>query len=155
SVVADAAWNPSLLLLIGVDGKPHATPAVSPCSCSQFQNLPQYDQGTLARIFSISDAVKARNVCVRILPSISAPSNTLAAVSSSGASKTQTWSYCPSVQYICLMLTPIDSTLEAQSATRWVVSFAAWIPLSVNCTKLMYVAILLFLSYSPSSFRSD
>src|SRR5204862_105420 len=67
-------------------------------------------------------------------------------VESSGASKTQTWSYWPSVQYICLMPTPIDSTLEAQSATRWVVSFAAWIPLSVNCTKLMYVAILLFLS---------
>src|SRR4029077_5967443 len=117
----------------------------SPYSGSKFQNLPRRDQGIFARIFSISDAVKARNVCVRMLPSISAASNTLAAVSSSGASNTQTWSYWPSVQYICLMLTPIDSTLEAQSATRRVVSFAAWIPLSVNCTKLMYVAILLFL----------
>src|SRR4026209_3019369 len=96
------------------------------------KKLTSADQGTVARIFSISEAVKARNVCERMLPSISAASNTLAAVSSSGASKTQTWSYWPSVQYICLMLTPIDSTLEAQSATRWVVSFAAWIPLSVN-----------------------
>ena len=50
-------------------------------------------QGTLARIFSISEAVKARMVCVRMLPSMSAASNTLAAVSSSGASKMHTWSY--------------------------------------------------------------
>jgi len=47
-------------------------------------------QGTFARIFSISEAVKARIVCVRMLPSMSAASNTLAAVSSSGASKMQT-----------------------------------------------------------------
>src|SRR5438067_11435024 len=39
----------------------------------------------LARIFSISSLVKARSVCVRMLPSMSADSNTLAAVSSSGA----------------------------------------------------------------------
>src|SRR5215217_7535374 len=39
------------------------------------------DQGTLARIFSISSTVKARSVCVRIFPRISAASNTLAAVS--------------------------------------------------------------------------
>jgi hypothetical protein len=50
-------------------------------------------QGTLARIFSISEAVKARIVCVRMLPSMSAANNTLAAVSSSGASKMHTWSY--------------------------------------------------------------
>ena len=31
-----------------------------------------------------------------------------------------------------LMFTPVDCTLAVQSATRWVVSFAAWIPLSVN-----------------------
>src|SRR5215468_10796119 len=46
----------------------------------------------LAKIFAISEAVKARNVCVRMLPSRSAASKTLAAVSSSGASKTHTWS---------------------------------------------------------------
>jgi uncharacterized protein (TIGR03067 family) len=49
-------------------------------------------QGTFARIFSISEDVKARMVCVRMLPRMSAASNTPAAVSSSGASKTQTWS---------------------------------------------------------------
>jgi hypothetical protein len=51
---------------------------------STLENQPQTDQGTLARIFSISEAVKARNVCVRMLPSISAASNTLAAVSRLG-----------------------------------------------------------------------
>src|SRR5882762_4208655 len=110
-------WPQALLSVCSLGGEPRLAP--SPllrfsASGSQFQNLRQPDQGILARIFSISDAVKARNVCVRMLPSISAASNTLAAVSSSGASNTQTWSYWPSVQYICLMLTPIDSTLEAQ-----------------------------------------
>ena len=47
-------------------------------------------QGALSRIAFISEAVKARIVCVRMLPSMSAASNTLAAVSSSGASKMQT-----------------------------------------------------------------
>src|SRR5262249_1423110 len=72
---------------------------------------------------------------------MSAASNTLAAVSSSGASKMHTWSYSPSVQYICLMLTPIDCTFAAHSATRWVVCLAPWMPLSVNRTKLMYVGL--------------
>lgn len=40
--------------------------------------------GHLDRICSISEAVKARIVCVRMLPSMSAASNTVAAVSSSG-----------------------------------------------------------------------
>src|SRR5215470_20350999 len=93
-----------------------------------YRTAPQPDQGTVARILSISGAVKARNVWVRMLPSISAANNTAAAVSSSGASKTHTWSYRPSVQYICLMLTPLDFTLALQSATRWVVSFAARTP---------------------------
>src|SRR5438045_6500859 len=100
------------------------------------------DHGTFARILSISEAVKARIVCVRMLPSMSAASNTLAAVSSSGASKMHTWSYWPSVQYICLIVTPIDCTLAAQAATRWVVCLAPWMPLSVNCTKLMYVGLI-------------
>src|SRR5260370_41466377 len=50
------------------------------------------------------------------------------------------------------MLSPLDCTLAAQSATRWVVSFAAWIPLSVNCTKLMYVAMMSFSKHSRSRF---
>src|SRR5438045_6467046 len=99
------------------------------------------DHGTFARILSISEAVKARIVCVRMLPSMSAASNTLAAVSSSGASKMHTWSYWPSVQYICLIVTPIDCTLAAQAATRWVVCLAPSMPLSVNCTKLIYVGL--------------
>ena len=41
-----------------------------------------------------------------------------------------------------LMLTPIGFTLTAQSLTRWVVSLMAWMPLSVNCTKLMYVGMI-------------
>src|SRR6266850_7181252 len=53
------------------------------------------------------------------------------------------------------MLTPFDCTLAAQSATRWVVSFAAWIPLSVNCTKLMYVAMMSFSKHSRSGFLSE
>jgi hypothetical protein len=53
----------------------------------------QAGQGILDKIFSISEVVKARIVRVRMLPSISADSNTLAAVSSSGASKMHTWSY--------------------------------------------------------------
>src|SRR5438132_13563846 len=52
---------------------------------------------------------------------------------------------------MCLILTPIDCTLAAQSATRWVVSLAAWIPLSVNCTKLMYVGMMLFVQVFPES----
>ena len=46
--------------------------------------------GILPKMLSISLAVKARIVCVRMLPSMSAASNTLAAVSSSGASKMHT-----------------------------------------------------------------
>ena len=46
--------------------------------------------GTFARIFFISEAVKAHSVCVRMLPKRSAASKTLAAVSSSGASNTHT-----------------------------------------------------------------
>src|SRR4029077_10623116 len=53
------------------------------------------------------------------------------------------------------MLTPFDCTLAAQSATRWVVSFAAWIPLSVNCTKLMYVAMMSFSKHSQTRFLSE
>src|SRR5689334_6703212 len=45
---------------------------------------------TFAKIFSISEVVKARIVCVRILPSASAANSTLAAISSSGASKMHT-----------------------------------------------------------------
>src|SRR6266542_1405975 len=108
-------------------------------------------RGTFARIFSISEAVKARNVCVRMLSGMSAAGNTLAAVSSSGASKMHTWSYWPSVQYISLMLTPLDRTWAAHSATRCVVSLAAWMPLSVNCTKLMYVGMTLLLYVSLES----
>src|SRR6266496_796293 len=55
-----------------------------PQSDPQFQNQIRSRQGTLARIFSISDVVKARIVCVRMFRSRSAASNTLAAVSSSG-----------------------------------------------------------------------
>jgi hypothetical protein len=40
-------------------------------------------------------------------------------------------------------VTPIDCTLAAQAATRWVVCLAPWMPLSVNCTKLMYVGLIL------------
>src|SRR5438270_6104583 len=40
------------------------------------------------------------------------------------------------------MVTPIDCTLAAQAATRWVVCLAPWMPLSVNCTKLMYVGLI-------------
>src|SRR5262245_13402852 len=58
----------------------------------QHRTARQPERGTAARIFSISVAVKARNVWVRMLPSISAASNTAATVSSSGASKTHTWS---------------------------------------------------------------
>ena len=47
-------------------------------------------QGALFRIVFISELVKARIVWVRMLPSMSADSNTLAAVSSSGASNTHT-----------------------------------------------------------------
>ena len=60
--------------------------------------MPRPNHGILARIFSISALVKARSVCVRILPSKSADNSTLAAVSSFGASKTHIWSYwteCP------------------------------------------------------------
>src|ERR1043166_7253903 len=53
------------------------------------------------------------------------------------------------------MLTPFDFTLAAQSATRWVVSFAAWIPLSVNFTKLMYVAMMSPLSILGVGFDSN
>src|SRR6476619_375619 len=77
-----------------------------------------------------------------MLPSMSAVSNTLAAVSSSGASKMHTWSYSPSVQYICLIVTPIDCTLAAHWATRWVVCLAPRMPWSVNFTKLMYVGMI-------------
>jgi hypothetical protein len=49
------------------------------------------------------------------------------------------------------MLTPIGWTLAAQSATRPVVSLAAWMPLSVNCTKLMYVGMMLLLQLIPDS----
>ena len=74
----------------------------------------------LARIFSISTLVKARSVCVRILPRMSADGNTLAAVSSFGASKTHTYlvivAECP--VHLLLIVTPIDCTFAAQSATR-------------------------------------
>jgi hypothetical protein len=53
------------------------------------------------------------------------------------------------------MLTPSDWTLAAQSATRWVVFFAAWIPLSVNCTKLMYVAMMFIPQAFSGSFFSN
>src|SRR5262245_1977572 len=53
------------------------------------------------------------------------------------------------------MLTPIDRTLAAQSATRWVVSLAAWMPLSVNCTKLMYVGMTLLLQVIPESVSAE
>src|SRR4030095_8958323 len=53
-----------------------------------------------------------------------------------------TWSYSPSVQYICLIVTPIDWTLAAQAATRWVVCLAPWMPFSVNFTQLMYCGLI-------------
>jgi hypothetical protein len=53
------------------------------------------------------------------------------------------------------MLTPVDWTLAAQSATRTVVSFTAWMPLSVNCTKLMYVSMMLLLQENPGSISAD
>src|SRR4030095_9823084 len=64
-----------------------------------------------------------------------------------------TWSYSPSVQYICLIVTPIDCTLAAQAATRWVVCLAPWTPLSVNCTKLIYVGLIF--SVPPVTFDLD
>src|SRR5262249_48966276 len=103
-------------------------------------------QGTFDRIFSISGAVKARIVCERMLPNMFAANNTLAAVSSSGASKMHTWSYSPSVQYICLIVTPIGCTLTVPAANRWVVSFAPWMPFSVNFTKAMYVGLIFSVS---------
>ena len=39
----------------------------------------------------------------------------------------------------------MDCTLALQSATRWVVSLAAWMPLSVKRTKLIYVGMMFFL----------
>src|SRR5207248_7689793 len=57
--------------------------------------------------------------------------------------------------YICLMLTPLDWTLALHSATRSLVCLAAWIPLSVNCTKLMYVAMILLLQLIIGSFWAD
>src|SRR4029450_684712 len=53
------------------------------------------------------------------------------------------------------MLTPLDWTLALQSATRSAVCFAAWIPLSVNCTKLMYVAMILLLQLIIGAFWAD
>ena len=53
------------------------------------------------------------------------------------------------------MLTPFDFTLAAQSDTRWVVSLAAWIPLSVNFTKLMYVAMMSPLNILGAGFDSN
>src|SRR5262245_5079934 len=53
------------------------------------------------------------------------------------------------------MLTPIDRTLAAQSATRRVVSLAAWMPLSVNCTKLMYVGMMVLLQVIPESVSAE
>src|SRR6266700_1556115 len=49
-------------------------------------------------------------------------------------------------------LTAFDCPLAAQSAILWVVSFAAWMPLSVNCTKPMHVAVMSFLKQSRSRF---
>src|SRR4030095_5591838 len=53
------------------------------------------------------------------------------------------------------MLTALDWTLALQSATRSLVCLAAWIPLSVNCTKLMYVAMILLLQLIIGSFWAD
>src|SRR5262245_50159056 len=53
------------------------------------------------------------------------------------------------------MLTPSGCTLAAQSASRRVVSLAAWMPLSVNCTKLMYVGMTLLLQVLPESVSAD
>src|SRR5262245_28313834 len=53
------------------------------------------------------------------------------------------------------MLTPSGCTLAAQSASRRVVSLAAWMPLSVNCTKLMYVGMTLLLQVIPESVSAD
>jgi hypothetical protein len=53
-----------------------------------------------------------------------------------------------------LIVTPIDCTFAAQAATRWVVCLAFWMPLSVNCTKLMYVG-LIFSSVPGVSFDLD
>ena len=100
-------------------------------------------QARLARIFSISEAVKARMVCVWMLPSMSAASNTLGGRLIVRGLK--------NAHLVVLTERPIhllnsDSHrlhLEtAQAATRWVVCLAPWTPLSVNCTKLIYVGLI-------------
>src|SRR5947208_6221130 len=54
------------------------------------------------------------------------------------------------------MATPIALTLAEEAATRWVVSLAAWMPLSVNCTRLMYVGLMFAIStFSLDSFTFE
>jgi len=86
---------------------------------------------------------------------MSAASNTLAAVSSSGGLE--------DAHLVILTERPIhllDSDSHRphlgrpQAATRCVVSLAFWMPLSVNCTKLMYVG-LIFSSVPEVSFDLD
>ena len=62
-------------------------------------------------------------------------------VSSSGASAIRATSYCPSVQYVAVTVTPIRRPTSRTASARWVVSRTARTPCSVKCPSTIYVGM--------------